>query len=124
MPQHDDHDHLEADAVQLFAVTNPPQTVSVSALIDRGIQQVVLSAAVTNMSESELADEILALADLARQKGLAGQYTLLTEGVSDVGEDDREALRELLEVGMDLSTPERAAAAQAEVFATRYATGD
>jgi hypothetical protein len=120
----DAEDEDEEDAVQLFEVTNPPQTVKVSALIDGGIQRVALSAVVTSMSESDLADEILALADLARQKGLAGQYTLLSEGMSEMGEDDREALCDFLEVGMDLSTPEQAAAAQAEVFATRYGTDE
>jgi hypothetical protein len=121
----------EEDGLQLFTVTNPPDTVSVSALIDGRTQRIELSAKVSSMNESELADEILVLADLARQKGLAGQHTYLLESASDaesmremgeMGVDTTEALRDFMENGMKLSTPEQAAAAQAEVFATRYAT--
>jgi hypothetical protein len=121
----------EEDGLQLFTVTNPPDTVSVSALIDGRTQRIELSAKVTSMSEAELADEILVLADLARLKGLAAQHTYLLESASDpesmremgeMGADTFEALRDFMENGMKLSTPEQAAAAQAEVFATRYAT--
>jgi hypothetical protein len=117
----------EDAAAQLFTVTNPPETVSVSALMDGGTQQIDLSPKVAAMTESELADEILVIADLARQKGLAGQHTYILESASsdateEVGMDDGEALRAFIENDMKLSTPEQAAAAQAEVFATRYAT--
>ncbi|MEE6178192.1 hypothetical protein [Mycobacterium sp. 050134] len=118
----------EAENLELYTVTNPPDTVSVSALIDGRIHQVHLSAKVTNMSESELTEEILVLADLARQKGLAAQHAyLLGEAVNpeNAGELDpktAEVLRDFMENGMKLTTPEQAAAAQAEVFATRYAT--
>jgi len=120
----------EHNALQLFTVTNPPETVSVSALIDGRTHQVELSPKVTSMSESELADEILVLADLARQKGLAGQHTyllgndLLLEGMRDWGFDGSAVLRDFMENGLGMPTPEQAEAAQAEVFATRYARDD
>ncbi len=98
--------------------------MSVSALIDGRIQQIVLSTPVTDMREADLTDEVLVLAELARQKALAQQHTVLFEGMSGMGVDDSEALREFLEIGMDLSTPEQAAAAQAEVFAARYTTDE
>ncbi|ORW01166.1 hypothetical protein AWC15_07715 [Mycobacterium lacus] len=123
-PQEED----EEDAVQLFTVTNPPETVSVSALIDGRIDQVDLSEKVTSMTESELAEEILVIADLARQKGLAGRYTYLLEeddslpdALREMESDGCEAVHDFVN-GMALSTPEQATAAQAEVFATRYAT--
>jgi hypothetical protein len=121
----DTEEEDEEDALQLFTVTNPPGTVSVSALIDGRTQRIDLSAKATSMSESELADEIIVLADLARQKGLAGQHTYLLENASfpelrDVGLDTGEILRDFMENGMKLSTPEQAEAAQAAVFATRY----
>jgi hypothetical protein len=104
--------------------------VSVTALIDGRTQRVTLSAtATTKLSESELADEIIVLAELARQKGLAGQHTYLTEnadqiqgldGLADLGIDSNQMLRELMQSGMQLPTPEQAEAAQTEVFATRY----
>jgi hypothetical protein len=112
----------EEGAVPLFTVTNPPETVSVSALIDGSTERIELSAKVASMTESELADEIVVLADLARQKGLAGQHAVLFEGMSEMGADDTAAVRDLLENGLDLSSPEQFAAAEAKVFATRYVT--
>jgi hypothetical protein len=112
-----------------FTVTNPPETVSVTALIDGRTQRVRLSATATKLTESELADEILVLAELARKKGLAGQHTYLTEnasqiegldGLAEIGVDSNQLLRDLMESGMQLPTPEQADAAQTEVFAARY----
>ena len=117
----------EEAAVQLFTVTNPSGTVSVSAAIDGRTQRVELSPKVTSMSESDLADEIIVLADLARQKGLAGQHAflldnqVLSEGLHELGLDGREVVRDFMENGMGLPTPEQAEAVQAEVFAARYA---
>ena len=105
---------------QLFTVTNPPGTVTVTALMDGRILHVELDAQVANMSESDLADEILVIADLARQKGLAGQHSFLFDTMSGLGANDNSAIRDLLENGLALSSPEQAAEAQAEVFATRY----
>ena len=59
------------------------------------------------MREADLTDEVLVLAELARQKALAQQHTVLFDGMSGMGVDDSEALREFLEIGMDLSTPNR-----------------
>ncbi|MBY0441965.1 MAG: hypothetical protein K2Q25_07495 [Mycobacteriaceae bacterium] len=105
---------------QLFSVTNPPGTVTVTALMDGRILHVELSPQVTTMSESDLADEILVIADLARQKGLAGQHSFLFDTMSGLGASDNAAIRDLLENNLALSSPEQAAEAQAEVFATRY----
>jgi hypothetical protein len=119
----------DEDGVQKFTVTNPPETVSVSALIDGRTQRVQLSAKATNMTESELADEIIVLAELARKKGLAGQRIYVMESasqneglqqLSDAGFDSNQLLRDFVESGMQLPTPEQADAAQAEVFAARY----
>ncbi len=113
----------DEDAVELFTVTNPPRTVRVSALMDGRIQQIDLSAKLTSISESDLADEILVLADLARQKGLAGLHTYLLESESELGLDGTGALPDFVKTaGLDLPTAEQVAAAQAEVFATRYPT--
>ncbi len=129
--QTDATQEAEADgeeAAQMFSVTNPPETVSVSALMDGRTQRVELSPKVTSMTESELADEILVIADLARQKGLAAQHSYLLEDASlsetmrELGMDGNEVVRDFMENGIGLTTPEQAAAAQAEVFATRYAT--
>ncbi len=119
----------EEDSIKGYTVTNPPETVAVTALIDGRTQRVTLSATATRLSESELADEIIVLAELARQKGLAGQHTYLKEnadqiqgldGLADLGIDSNQMLRELMQSGMQLPTPEQADAAQTEVFAARY----
>jgi len=114
----------EEGAGQLFTVTNPPGTVSVSALMDGRVNRVGLTAKAVSMSESELADEILVIADLASQQGRAGQHTFLLEAVRRLGADDSGAVRDLLENGLELSSQEQADAAEAEVFATRYAVDD
>jgi len=117
------------DGPQQFTITNPPETVSVSALIDGRTQRVQLSPKASSLTESELAEEIIVLADLARKKGLAGQHSYLlenvsqTEGLQELGEiglDSNQILRDFMEAGMQLPTPEQADAAQAEVFAARY----
>jgi len=81
------------------------------------------------MSGSQLAEEILVLADLARQKALAGQHTFLLENpdlseftgeTEATREEDIAAGRDFLENEIGLVSPQQAVAAQAEVFATRY----
>lgn len=122
-------DEDDEDDVQQFTVTNPPETVSVSALIDGRTQRVTLSPTATNLTEAELADEIIVLAELARQKGLAGQRTYVMDSAADnaglqqlddMGLDSSQLLRDFVETGMRLPTEEQAETAQAEVFATRY----
>jgi hypothetical protein len=124
----DDEDD-EDDGVQQFTVTNPPETVSVSALIDGRTQRVTLSPTATQLTESELADEIVVLAELARQKGLAGQRAYVMESAADnpglqqlneMGMDSTQLLRDFVDTGMRLPTEEQAETAQAEVFAARY----
>ncbi|OMC15303.1 hypothetical protein [Mycobacterium sp. SP-6446] len=124
----EEEQEVDEDGGELFTVTNPPETVSVSALMDGRTQRVELSPKVTSMTESELADEIRVIADLARQKGLAAQHTFLlgdaslSETMREMGIGDNDVVRDFVENGIGLTTPEQAAAAQADVFATRYAT--
>jgi ESX secretion-associated protein EspD/H len=119
----------EGDGAEGYTVTNPPETVAVTALIDGRTQRVTLSATATKLSESELADEIIVLAELARKKGLAGQRTYLSDnasqipgldGLAELGIDSNQMLTELMTSGMQLPTPEQADAEQTEVFAARY----
>ena len=125
----DEAEEDEEDGLQHFTVTNPPETVSVSALIDGRTERVKLSPKVNSLSESELSEEIIVLAALARKKGLAGQHTYLLDNIAEVeglqnleelGLDGNQVFRDFVEVGMQLPTPEQAEAAEAEVFATRY----
>lgn len=120
------HGQAETDTEQeiaLFTVTNPPRTVSVSTLMDGRIDHVELSARVAWMSESQLASEILVIADLARQKAQSAQYAFILDRMSqqvDADEHRVALLRKTVGETWGLPSLEEAAAAEAEVFATRY----
>ncbi|MFN3004014.1 YbaB/EbfC family DNA-binding protein [Mycolicibacterium wolinskyi] len=105
--------------VPLFTVTNPPGTVTVSAYLDGRVHQIDLSPKVTNMTESDLADEILVIADLAGQQARSAQYSFMLEGMREHGHDDV-ATRDFLTRDLNLPTPEQADTARAQVFSTRY----
>jgi hypothetical protein len=98
----------EDGSAKPFTVANPAGMVWVSAGIGGTTLRVELSPTVVHMTEVMLAEEICVLADLARLKGQAGQLTVLLEAGVAIADDG------------DLATGEQAAAAQAEVFATRY----
>jgi hypothetical protein len=127
-----DDTEVEEDPLQAytFTVTNPPESVSVSALIGGRIHQVEVLPKASGMTESELANEILVLAHLASQKALAGQTTYLLEsefladGMREAGLDSGEVVRDFMQNGLGFPTPEAVDAEQAEVFATRYTRDD
>ncbi len=115
----DEHADDEAPG-PMFTVTNPPGTVSVSSLMDGSIQQIDLAPSVTTMTESQLAEEIRVIADLARRKGLAGQHTFMTNMLYSEAHHNGADVREVLEQGLELPSPQQADEAQADVFASRY----
>jgi hypothetical protein len=102
-----------------YTVTNPPQTVTVTALMDGRIHRVRLAPGVTSMTEAELAEEILVIAGLARQDGRSAQYDVMYSGLRELGHDRAEA-KDFLSRSLDLPSPEEAAAHRAHIFATRY----
>ncbi|CAM4454729.1 ESX-1 secretion-associated protein EspD [Mycobacterium basiliense] len=113
----------EEPDLEMFTVTNPQGTVSVTAMMGGIIQQITVTDKASSMTESGLAEEIFVIADLARQKARAAQHTLMVESMSEVAgdnEQDNNLLREFVGMTLNLPTPEEAAAAEAEVFATRY----
>jgi hypothetical protein len=114
----DEHD--DDAPILMFTVTNPPGTVSVSSLMDGRIQQIDLAPSVTTMTESQLAEEIRVIADLARLKGLAGQYAFMTDMLYREELHNGADLRVVLEEGLELPSPQQADEAQADVFASRY----
>lgn len=102
-------------------VTNPPETVSVTALMDGKTLRVELAADAARMSESELAAEILVIADVASQKASSVLHTLLLGSIQAHGLPGDVALADRLGTRfLGLTSPQQAAEAQAEVFATRY----
>jgi hypothetical protein len=115
----------QGNSRELAMVTNPQQTVSVTAIMSGEIQKIELSPTVVRMmTASELADEILVIANLAVQQAQATQYAVMLDSLHATGATDDEALGEILEKHMGLSSPKQAAGALAEVFATRYASAD
>jgi len=125
----DDGGPAEDDAeVGLSTITSPDVTVSVSATAVGATQRVVLSPELRDVTEAGLAEEIVALADLARLKALAGQLTalvddpVLADAARGEGLDLSKTMPDLFEaIGFPSATPEQAAEAQAEMFATLYA---
>jgi len=113
----------EEPDLELFTVTNPQGSVSVTTMMGGIIQKVTLTDKASSMTESGLAEEIFVIADLARQKARAAQHTFMMESMSELAGDGEEAnalLREFVGMTLNLPTPEEAAEAEAEVFATRY----
>ncbi|MEE6168797.1 MULTISPECIES: YbaB/EbfC family DNA-binding protein [unclassified Mycolicibacterium] len=105
--------------VPIFSVTNPPGTVTVTAYMDGRVQQIDLSPKAVNMTESDLIDEILVIAELATQDARSAQYSFMLEGMREQGHDDF-ATRDFLTRDLNLPTPEQSDAARAQIFATRY----
>ena len=108
--------------VPVFAVTNPPGTVTVTAFLDGRIKQIDLSPKVTEMTETDLADEIVVIANLATVDARSAQYAYMLEGMRQQGHDDV-TTRDFLARDLDLPTPDEAKAARAQTFSTRYAGG-
>lgn len=115
----DDPGDEDALGIPLFAVTNPPGTVTVTAFMDGRVQQIELSPKVLGMTEADLSDEIVVIADLAAQDARSAQYSVMLDGMREQGHDDF-ATRDFLTRELQLPTPEQADSARAEVFTTRY----
>jgi hypothetical protein len=105
--------------VPVFTVANPPGTVTVTTFMDGRVKQIELSGSTTDMTEQELADEIVVIAGLATQEAKSAQYAFMLEGMREQGHDDA-ATRDFLARDLDLPTPEEAREARAHIFATRY----
>jgi hypothetical protein len=108
--------------VPVFTVTNPPGTVTVTAFLDGRVKQIGLSSKVTDMTETDLADEIVVIARLATQDARSAQYAYMLDGMREQGHDDV-ATRDFLARDLDLPTPDEAKAARAQLFSTRYPGG-
>ncbi|MBU9762270.1 YbaB/EbfC family DNA-binding protein [Mycobacterium sp. TNTM28] len=111
----EDEDH----AAPMFTVTNPPETVTVTAFMDGRVHRIELAPNVVNLTERDLADEILVIADLAAQQAKSAQYSFMLAGMREHGHDDA-ATRDFLTRDLNLPTPEQADDARAQVFSTRY----
>src|SRR5690242_14344741 len=105
--------------VPVFTVANPPGTVTVTTFMAGRVKEIELSPRATELTEFELADEIVVIAGLATQEAKSAQYAFMLEGMRDQGHDDA-ATCDFLARDLDLPTPEEARTARANLFATRY----
>ncbi|MHC9291240.1 hypothetical protein ACRCUN_02175 [Mycobacterium sp. LTG2003] len=101
-------DHLQ------FSVTSPSGAATVTAFLGGAVRRIDLSYHVVNMSEAELAGEIMAVSVVATKKAQAGEYILVSE-LFRIQRQERTIVRELLEDRMRLSTPEEARRAAADL---------
>lgn len=109
--------------VPIVTVANPPGTVSVSTFLDGRVSRIELSPKAAELTESDLAAEIVVIAGLATADAKSAQYASMLEGMREQGHDDA-ATRDFLSRDLDLPSPEQARAERARVFATRYAGDD
>lgn len=65
------------DGPALVTVANPDGTVAVTTFLNGSVQRVDLDAAVSSMTERQLADEILVIADLAKRKAQSVVHAFL-----------------------------------------------
>jgi hypothetical protein len=109
----------ESTDVPSFTITNPPRTVAVTAHLDGRIERVTLFAGATGLTETELAEEVVVVAELATQDARSAQYASALDGMRELGHDEV-STRDFLTRNLDLPSPQDALAARAQVFATRY----
>lgn len=110
----------EEAEVEIFVVTNPPGSVSVSTMLDGSVYHVQLRDSACSMSEAGLAEEIRVIADLARQKAQSAQYNFIAEKMAGADAKGSAMLREFMSTAFRLPSPQEAAATREEVFTTRY----
>jgi hypothetical protein len=103
----------------LFTITNPPGTVAVTAHLDGRPERVTLFPAATGLTETELAEEVVVVAELAAQDARSAQYESALDGMRELGHDEV-STRDFLTRNLDLPSPQDALDTRAQVFATRY----
>lgn len=119
----DDEPDVAATQTMFFTVTNPPGTVSVTALMDGRPIQVELGPQVAKMTEDQLAEEISLIARLASQNALAGQHVLVAGMMRQMGHDPLTG-SSYVEHELGLPSAGAALAEKAQIFANRYYDGE
>lgn len=108
----------EADTL-LFTVSNPAGTVTATASLTGIVVQIGLAPKVTELTETELAEEITVVSALAQRRARAAQHALIVELMASLGRD-RVATSAFLEYDLGIPSPASAQAELVEVCATRY----
>ncbi|MDV3129514.1 hypothetical protein M1247_31730 [Mycobacterium sp. 21AC1] len=106
----------DAEQIPVVQAVNPPGTVTVTAYLSGAVAQVDLDPKVTTLTESQLAEEIRFVAEVAAKKATAVVHVGVVDMLVDQGMDLREA-RDFVETHMPFSTPEAAVEAQLALIA-------
>jgi hypothetical protein len=104
----------------LFTASNPLDSVSATVTFGGHIVDVALAPRVVEMTEAELAEEIVVIAALARRQSMAAQHMVVAGYMAELGHDGI-AVRNLLEDEIGLPSPASVLATRAALFAERYA---
>lgn len=105
-----------------FTVANPPGTVSATAALGGRLQQIDVHD-VSRFDEAQLADEIVALCTLAKEKAQAAQHEVIVELMRRFGHD-RAGMAAFLTHSIGLPSFEAASLKPAAAFAASRATDD
>lgn len=104
------------DQVLTVEAVNPPGTVTVTAHLSGSVARVDLDPKVTTLTESQLAEEIRFVAEVAAKKATAVVHVGVVDMLLEQGMDLRQA-RDFVETNMPFSTPEAAVEAQLALIA-------
>ena len=100
----------------LISATNPPGTVTVTAHLNGLVQQVELAASTTTMTESQLAEEVRVVAEVAAKKATSAMYIFMVELMVAQG-IGRETAETFMQSNMSLATPQQARVTEVELAA-------
>ena len=107
----------------LVTATSPSGSVSATALMDGRVFEVKLSSQVTKMTESELANEILAVCRLTSRQAEAAQHYIVATLMRELGHDPA-STRAFLERTIGLPSPEAVLDEKARMFADYLSNRD
>lgn len=117
-PPPDDDDTV----IPVAAASNPADTITVTAYLTGVIARVDLDSSVTALTESQLSQQIQAVAEVAVKRASAVMHIAMVKVLMDDGMDFLQA-RDFAENMLPFTTPAQADAAAAELVA-RFADGD
>lgn len=104
------------EEIPVVQAINPPGTVTVTAYLNGSVAQVDLDPKVTKLTESQLAEEIRFIADVAAKKATAVVHIGVVNMMVEQGMDFQEA-RDFVSTNMPFSTPEQAGEAERALVA-------
>lgn len=115
-------DEDDAAVIPVASASNPANTITVTAYLTGVIARVDLDHRVTTLPESQLAQQIQAVAEVAVKRASAVMHIAMVKVLVDDGMDFRQA-RDFAENMLPFTTPAQADAAAAELV-TRFADSD